>query len=549
MSIIRTKTRATGGITADEKKRLDAVVQEWIGIAMRTDPIEPDKIVPAIKGLYKVAELKEPRVVIVPSPLAMAFAYGASAWIWHCRKNNVKASDATRAATVDATSTATYVATDAAASTAARVATRVATDVATYVATDAATHTATDAATRAATHTATHAATVDATYVATDAATYVATDAATRAATDAATHAANVDATYAVTVDATYAATDAATRAATRVATDAATHTATHAATVDATGDATDAATDAATRVATRVATHAATNVATVDATYAATVDATYIATDAAIYDATGAATYAATDAATRAATDAATGDATDAAIYDATGAAAACHLSAGAGGIECAKRWNDVYQGGNMWAGWCSYLAGFRDAIGLDLPEYAAYQFYEDAARHGGFRVMHEEFCIVSDFPEIIKKDEQNRPHCEDGPSHRWRDGWSLYHWHGVRVPDEWIKNKSSLTAQTALSQENVELRRAACEILGWAKVLKELNAKLIDADGDPEIGELLEVDLPESEKERFLKVQCGTGREFAIPVPPEMQTAIQASAWTYGIDELDTYKPEVRT
>ena len=52
------------------------MVQEWMGIAMRTDPIRPDKIVPAIKeGLYKVAELKEPRVVIVPSPLAMAFAY------------------------------------------------------------------------------------------------------------------------------------------------------------------------------------------------------------------------------------------------------------------------------------------------------------------------------------------------------------------------------------------------------------------------------------------------------------------------------------------
>jgi Zn-dependent protease with chaperone function len=71
---------------------------------MRTDPIDPAKIVPAIEGLYAAAKLKKPRVVIVPSPLVMAFAYGASAWIWHCRKNGKDAAthDATRAATRDA---------------------------------------------------------------------------------------------------------------------------------------------------------------------------------------------------------------------------------------------------------------------------------------------------------------------------------------------------------------------------------------------------------------------------------------------------------------
>ena len=87
--ILRTPTRAEGGITPEEKVAMDAIAQKWIGIAMRTDPIEPDKIVPAIHALYAVAGLKQPRVVIVPSPLVMAFAYGASAWVWHCRKNPV----------------------------------------------------------------------------------------------------------------------------------------------------------------------------------------------------------------------------------------------------------------------------------------------------------------------------------------------------------------------------------------------------------------------------------------------------------------------------
>ena len=76
--------------------------------------------------------------------------------------------------------------------------------------------------------------------------------------------------------------------------------------------------------------------------------------------------------------------------------------------------------------------------------------------------RVVHEEFCIVCDFPEVLKLDERNRPHCADGPSHRWRDGWALYHWHGTRIPQSWIEDKTSLTAAIALTVRNVEQRRA---------------------------------------------------------------------------------------
>jgi hypothetical protein len=78
----------------------------------------------------------------------------------------------------------------------------------------------------------------------------------------------------------------------------------------------------------------------------------------------------------------------------------------------------------------------------------------------------------------------------------------------------------------------------------------LNELQAKVIDRDADPEIGELLEVEIPEIGTERFLKVLCGTGREFALPVPPDMKTALQANAWTFGVEDVrDFLKPEVRT
>jgi hypothetical protein len=388
--IIRTPTRAEGGITPEEKARMDVIAQKWINVAMRTEPIEPNKIIPAVHALYEAAGLKKPRVVIVPSPLVMAFAYGAAAWIWHCRKQDKSLK-----------------------------------------------------------------------------------------ATDAATRAATVDAT----VDATYAATDA--------------------------------------------------------ATYAATVDAT----DAATY----AATYAATDVATRAATDAATDAEKIGRLSPEEQVIKACRELAGIGGILCAARWYGPYQGGNMWAAWTGFLEAARSLPTPDIWHAMAIADRAHRALHGGFRVLHEEFCIVSDFPAEIHKDEQNRPHSEFGPSHRWRDGWELYHWHGVKVPKEWITEKR-ITAAEALRWPNMEQRRAACEIIGWAKVLEELAAKVIDTDEDAEIGQLLEAEIPDSGPERFLKVRCGTGRTFVLSVPRECKTALAANAWTYGLDAM-SFKPEVRT
>ena len=297
-------------------------------------------------------------------------------------------------------------------------------------------------------------------------------------------------------------------------------------------------ATDDAAHNAIRNATDFATRNATHNATHNATRNATDFATRIAAHNATRNATDFATHNAIRNATDFATRNA----AHNATDTITARFM------LGCATNYSNMYQGGNMWAGWECYLTAARDILGLRLKEHAAYAPWEQAAIEGGFRIMHKEFCVVSDFPEHILIDERNRPHCANGPSHRWRDGWSLYHWHGVRVPAEWIENKASLTASAALGQTNAELRRAACEIIGWEKILASSNAKELDSDPDPEIGSLMEMTLL-GRREVFLRVRCGTGRTFAIPVPPETKTAMEAQAWTWGLDLPQFMRPEVRT
>jgi len=313
-------------------------------------------------------------------------------------------------------------------------------------------------------------------------------------------------------------------------------------ATDQATNQATDQATDQATYQATHQATIQATYQATDQATDQATIQATYQATDQATHQATIQATYQATDQAT---------DQANWYVFGGDMRRLSFEVGADAGGIRCAaKTWN-MRQGGNQWSGWDSYLTFFRDVVKLGEShgvDYSKYNHWATLAEHSGPRYVHPEFCIISDRPELLTVDEQNRPHGESGPFCRWRDGSALYAWHGTYVPAHWIEHKDKLDPKTALTHENLEQRRAACEIIGWSKVLAACGAKVIDEDKDPEIGTLLEADLPDSPGSRFLRVKCGTGRDFVLAVPAEMTTALDANSWTYGVDPKE-FRIEVRT
>ena len=147
-----------------------------------------------------------------------------------------------------------------------------------------------------------------------------------------------------------------------------------------------------------------------------------------------------------------------------------------------------------------------------------------------------------------MLRRDAAGRLHDVTGPAVAYPDGWAIYAVHGTRVPAEWITAADKLDVRTALTWQNIEQRRAAAEILGWDRILRELKPRVVDKDRNAQIGTLLEVDLPDSPREKFLRVKCGTGRTFALPVPPEMKTAREANAWTYGLTASE-YALEVRT
>lgn len=205
-------------------------------------------------------------------------------------------------------------------------------------------------------------------------------------------------------------------------------------------------------------------------------------------------------------------------------------------------------WRGGQFWIQWPAFVEAL-EMMGLDDRALVALRAERAVCQSAGWYWPNRSFIMVCERPFGIKRDDAGRLHCENGPSVDYGDTFRMYSWRGTTVPAQWIESKGGLDAKTALTWPNVEQRRAACEIVGWGRILGELNAKSIDRHDNPQVGELVEVLLPGVGNERFLRVQCGTGREFALPVPLTVKTAIEAQAWTWGIDAKEFATPEVRT
>jgi hypothetical protein len=159
-----------------------------------------------------------------------------------------------------------------------------------------------------------------------------------------------------------------------------------------------------------------------------------------------------------------------------------------------------------------------------------------------------YEDVVVVSQRPTEVHLNENSVLHNQTGPAVLYADGFSIYSWNGVSVPEEWIENPESLDAHTILTWENTEQRRVGCEIIGWNKILNSLDATIINKDDDPKIGTLYQAEF-EGNQEKFLQVLCGTGRTFVLPVPPTMTTALEANAWTFGFDVNDFIPPQIAT
>ena len=115
------------------------------------------------------------------------------------------------------------------------------------------------------------------------------------------------------------------------------------------------------------------------------------------------------------------------------------------------------------------------------------------------------------------------------------------------------------TLTVEQITDEPNAEVRRVMRQQYGYDKYLDAVGAELIDDDS--EWGKLWHANLP-SEDEPLCLVEVinstpeldGTYKTYFLRVPPGMETAHDAVAWTFTDDvgtalTAENYLPEVQT
>lgn len=189
------------------------------------------------------------------------------------------------------------------------------------------------------------------------------------------------------------------------------------------------------------------------------------------------------------------------------------------------------------------------------------------NAVRHDNFRYfllascgfiwIYENFVFVSDRPREIHLNAADRLHNLRGPAIAYRDGWKIYCVNGVRVPEFVIEQPRKIRLSHINQEFNVEVRRVMIDryhsrqdshLIGVGAYVRDSHARRVDHN---EVKGTL-WHLPQSNDEPIMLLEVvnrtpeedGSFKHYHLRVPPNIQTAAQASAWSFGLRE-DEYNP----
>lgn len=186
----------------------------------------------------------------------------------------------------------------------------------------------------------------------------------------------------------------------------------------------------------------------------------------------------------------------------------------------------------------------------GSNSPHGGVFRPFLDLGSAGlwKFWVFEREIVAV---PRPVLHTAGNRLHSDNGPAVSWPRGDHFYFWHGVRVSQRIIESPGSIRVQEIEAEPNLEVRRVLMERYGMARYLSDSGAERVDED---ESGILYRRSLASGEILAMVRVVNATSepdgsfREYFLRVPPEIRSAREAVAWTFGLTEAE-YRPEVES
>ncbi len=134
---------------------------------------------------------------------------------------------------------------------------------------------------------------------------------------------------------------------------------------------------------------------------------------------------------------------------------------------------------------------------------------------------------------PNKFSLDSENRLHAEGEPAIQFADGYGLYYYRGVALPEKYGKvHPNQWQARWLLEEKNTELRRILIQTIGYNRICDELKAIQLDSFREYD---LIKIDAnADVEPIVLLKMICpSTGYTHVLRVPPNMESARVAITW----------------
>ncbi|CBN57009.1 MULTISPECIES: DUF6745 domain-containing protein [Kamptonema] len=191
-----------------------------------------------------------------------------------------------------------------------------------------------------------------------------------------------------------------------------------------------------------------------------------------------------------------------------------------------------------DSWARECSYY-DFCISILNFKYEDEKWSVVQSLVKNCGWIFPYDKICYVCDRPRILCFDSQERLHAEGSAAIQFADGFSVYAYHGVRLPEQYGKvHPQQWRSEWLLSEDNAEVRRVLIQGIGYNRICQELAAVELDIWQEYT---LLKIDNNvDVEAIYLLKMTCpSTGHIHVLRVPPDVESAREAIRWVnWGID-----------
>lgn len=214
--------------------------------------------------------------------------------------------------------------------------------------------------------------------------------------------------------------------------------------------------------------------------------------------------------------------------------------------------------------ANWLAFYEFFREVVGLK-EETQSLEGLWDVAKNAGWFLPYmndagtEGRVFFCERQTKLELDERGRPHCTDGPFYKAQDGTEAYFIAGIEIPNkDWVNNPSTLTVKDIEDTSNVELRRVLIDMYESERAGRTKGAYIIDSGAkvvhEDKLGTLYRKKQEGDEDMVTVKVKNSTPepdgsiKDYFLRVPPTIETASQAVAWTFGLT-AEEYLPLVET